>query len=61
MFVGVISTVFGFGGVDGAPTSCPQITGAHISTATVNQPATHCDAIRMQDSLWCQKISEIAV
>jgi hypothetical protein len=61
MFVGVISTVFGFGGVAGAPTSCPKITGAHRSPATANQPATHVDAIRMQNSLSCQKIWEIAV
>jgi uncharacterized membrane protein YfcA len=61
MFVGVISTVFGLGGVGGAPTACPQITGAHISPATANQTATHCDAIRIQNSLSCEKISEIAV
>src|SRR5271155_607001 len=51
MFVGVISTVFGFGGLAGAPTSCPQITGAHTSAATAIQPATHFEAICIQNSL----------
>jgi hypothetical protein len=50
MFVGVISTVFAVGGIAGALTSCPKITGAHISPATANQPATHFDAIRIQNS-----------
>src|SRR5271156_1708484 len=50
MLVGVISTVFGFGGVAGAPTSCPQIAGAHTSAATAIQPAKHFDAIRIQNS-----------
>jgi hypothetical protein len=66
MFVGVISTVFGFGGVAGAPTSCPQITGAHAKAATAIQPDKRFDAIRMQNSpdvpenLWklpCEKLN----
>jgi hypothetical protein len=61
MFVGVISTVFGFGGVAGAPTSCPQTIGAQISAAIAIQPAKRFDAIRMQNSPECQKFPKIAV
>src|SRR5579863_1562916 len=50
MLVGVISTVFGFGGVGGAPTSCPQTAGAHTRTAANIQPAKRFDAIRIQNS-----------